>query len=152
MGAVQDRLPISSCMRSTTTGMDIGGGSSWRFRERAWSPCLVEAHQPGAPPPLGEPLCSQRAGLATPPITPWWPCSLPAPTGGPSPLVHPYPASPCEAKLCSVMVFHATSKTVGQTPPPSWDGGGRRPCGVGKSAWSPSRGAGGIKLFCHKLL
>ena len=72
------------------------GRALWKVSVPAWSPCLVEAHQ-GAPPPPGEPLCREPTGLATPLITPWWPCSLPAPTEGPCPLVHPY--------LCLVMVF-----------------------------------------------
>ena len=56
--------------------------------------------------PPGKPLCSQQAGLATPPTTPWLLCSLMAPKGGlPSPLVLPSPASSREAKLCLVMVF-----------------------------------------------
>ena len=47
------------------------GRPSGRFQGRAWSPCLVEAHQLGVPPSQGEPLCSHLEGVATLKITPW---------------------------------------------------------------------------------
>ncbi len=39
------------------------------------------------------------------------------------------------------------SDTIDQAPTPWWDGGSRRPCGVGKTAWSPQRGVAGCNKY-----
>ena len=95
-GAVQDRIPTSSRTRSTATGIDSGAGPLGRFRgglrqAPRWRRINLAARHP---------LASRFAvnwrtlpGPATQQITPWWPCSLLAPTGGASPLVPPSPTS-----------------------------------------------------------